>query len=94
MPSSLHSPNYQIFRTLLTHARVSSGLTQAQIAEELNKPQSYVSKYERGERRLDFSEFIELAGILGIDIAAFVNEYRAALTPAKIHKVKRQKKIL
>lgn len=94
MPSSLHSPDYQIFRTLLVNARVASGLTQAQIAERLSKPQSYVSKYERGERRLDFPEFIELANILGIDIAVFVNDYQAVLAPARAHKVRRQKRSL
>ena len=92
MPSSLHSPDYQLFRTLLIQARVTSGLTQMQIAETLNKPQSYISKYERGERRLDFPEFIELADILGINIAAFVDDYRVALARTKVQRVRYQKK--
>ena len=92
MPSSLHSPDYQVFRTLLVNARVASGLTQMQIAERLNKPQSYISKYERGERRLDFPEFIELADILEVDVAAFVRDYRSALAPTKVQKVRRQQK--
>jgi transcriptional regulator with XRE-family HTH domain len=65
---------------MLISARKESGLTQVQIAEKMNKPQSFVSKYERGERRLDFSEFIELANILRIDIAIFVDIYQLALT--------------
>ena len=69
-----------------------SGLTQIQIAEKLGKPQSYISKYERGERRLDFCEFIELADILGVDLLAFIVNYRAALTPTKVQKVRRIKK--
>jgi len=48
-----------------------------QVANALCKPQSYVSKIEQGERRLDFSEFVAVAGILGIDIAYFVEEYKA-----------------
>ena len=92
MPNSLHSPDYQVFRTMLVNARVASGLTQVQIAERLNKPQSYISKYERGERRLDFPEFIELADILGIDVAAFVDDYRSALAPTKVQKTRRQQK--
>jgi transcriptional regulator with XRE-family HTH domain len=79
MPSSLHSAPYEIFRSLLIAARNTSGLTQIQIAEQLNKPQSFISKYERGERRLDFPEFIELAAVLHIDIAAFVDNYQTAL---------------
>ena len=55
------------FRKLLVAAREESGLTQVQVAERLRKPQSYVSKIERGERRLDIIEFFELAEILKID---------------------------
>lgn len=80
MPSSLHSHHYQIFRSLLVAAREKSGLTQTQIAEKLGKPQSFISKYERGERRLDFTEFIELANMLEIDIADFVSCYQSAVT--------------
>jgi len=87
MPSSLHSHQYQIFRSLLVAAREASGLTQVQIAERLGKPQSFISKYERGERRLDFSEFMELADILLIDTNAFIEAYRSALTVfPKYHK--------
>lgn len=80
MPSPLHSHNYQIFRSLLVAAREEAGLTQVNIAERLGKPQSFVSKYERGERRLDFTEFVELADLLGIDIADFVNRYQSAIS--------------
>lgn len=86
MPSSLHSQSYQVFRSLLIAAREASGLTQVQIAERLEKPQSFISKYERGERRLDFSEFMELADVLRIDINAFIDAYRSALTVAPKHK--------
>ena len=79
MPGSLHSHHYKIFRSLLILAREQSGLTQVQIAELLKKPQSFISKYERGERRLDFSEFIELADVLKIDVTNFVEVYRSTL---------------
>jgi transcriptional regulator with XRE-family HTH domain len=79
MPSSLHSQNYKIFRSLLILARKESALTQVQIAERLKRPQSFISKYERGERRLDFPEFVELAEVLNIDIAKFLDTYRDAL---------------
>ena len=83
MASSMHSYRYVVFRTLLVLARKSAGMTQAQVAKELNKPQSYVSKYERGERRLDFAEFIELADILQIDINTFVDHYHLKIEPAR-----------
>jgi len=89
MPSSLHTHQYQVFRSLLVVAREASGLTQVQLAEELGRPQSFISKYERGERRLDFSEFMELADVLGIDTNAFITAYRTALT--EFPKYKKQK---
>lgn len=79
MPNPLHTKNYLIFRELLIKARLSSGITQAQIAQKLGKPQSYISKYERGERRLDFPEFIEIATILAIDLDTFIADYKKSL---------------
>jgi len=58
---------YQKFRVLLADARQKADLTQAQLSLRLNRPQSFVSKYERGERRLDVVEFGEVARALGID---------------------------
>ena len=76
MANPLHSPDYLVFRELLVKAREDSGLTQVSVAEQLSKPQSFVSKYERGERRLDFTEFMDVALVLGIDIPQFVDTYR------------------
>jgi transcriptional regulator with XRE-family HTH domain len=62
----------------LIDARETADLTQAELASRLNRPQSYVSKFERGERRLDVIEFFEVTRALRID--AFVllrNLYRA-----------------
>jgi transcriptional regulator with XRE-family HTH domain len=61
------SAKYERFRDLLIKARKSAGLTQAEVASKLNQPQSYVSKYERGERRLDVIEFFEVAEVIGFD---------------------------
>ncbi|EAZ90459.1 transcriptional regulator, XRE family protein [Crocosphaera chwakensis CCY0110] len=54
-------------RSLLINARQSANLTQTELSKRLNKPQSYVSKYERGERRLDVIEFLEVCNALNID---------------------------
>lgn len=48
-------------------ARQRAGMTQVQVSKKLKKPQSYVSKYERGERRLDVIEFLEVAKSLGLN---------------------------
>ncbi len=67
MPNPLHDPRYVLFRALLVSERERNGLTQVDIATRLGRPQSYVSKYERGERRLDIIEFIDVANVLGVD---------------------------
>lgn len=85
MPSSLHGSRYQVFRKLLIEARESAGMTQVQVAELLQKPQSFVSKYERGERRLDFTEFIEIATALEIDVHTFIDDFRSSSDIAKRH---------
>lgn len=75
MPSSLHRPEYDVFRRLLVKARLDAGLTQVEVAARLRKPQSFVSKFERGERRIDVPEFVEIADALGIEAATFIETY-------------------
>lgn len=77
MVKSLHSRQYTIFRELLTQAREDIGMTQVQVATKLGKPQSYVSKYESGDRRLDVTEFVQIADLLSLDIGGFLEQYRA-----------------
>ncbi len=50
--------HYEHFQKALADARHAKNLTQADVAARLGKPQSYVSKYESGERRLDVVEFL------------------------------------
>jgi transcriptional regulator with XRE-family HTH domain len=61
------NPAYEKFRNLLVGARREACLTQADLAVRLRRPQSFISKYERGERRLDVIEFLEVASALEID---------------------------
>ena len=69
---------YKKFRALLVQARKRAELTQAELAARLKRPQSFVSKYERGERRLDVVEFFEVARAIGIDPLAFLKELYGA----------------
>jgi len=64
---STHSAQYESFREALKQVRIDQGLTQKDVAERLKVPQSFVSKYENGERRLDVVEFITLAKALDVD---------------------------
>lgn len=65
---------YADFRTALIKARKNQQLSQSAVAEQLGKPQSFVSKYESGERRLDVVEFYKIANILGVDVHTILKE--------------------
>jgi len=80
---SVFTAEYERFRQMLVEARKERGLTQVDIAERLGKPQSFVSKYERGERRLDVVEFLEVARAIGIEPKAVVDRLSNPLTKAR-----------
>jgi transcriptional regulator with XRE-family HTH domain len=63
----------EAFGQRLREARRDAGLTQAQVAEILGKPQSYVSKCERAERRVDMGEFVEFIEIYDKPTAWYVD---------------------
>lgn len=73
MPRSVFTHKYNQFRDLLVEARRAAGLTQVELAAKLSRPQSFVSKFERGERRLDVVEFLEVTKALGVEVADFLN---------------------
>ena len=74
MTKSVFTDRYRLFLQLLIQERHEKGITQVQLAEKLQKPQSYVSKYENGERRLDVVEFLDIADCIGIDAAEFIKK--------------------
>jgi transcriptional regulator with XRE-family HTH domain len=66
MPKSLRTPRQERLQSLLADARKARGMTQADVAKALGKPQSFVAKYENGERRIDVIEFVDIAAALGV----------------------------
>lgn len=70
------SPKYEVFRSLLTQYRRSQSITQTQLARFLGRPQSFVSKYENGERRLDVIEFLEITEALNIDPCELIKKLK------------------
>jgi transcriptional regulator with XRE-family HTH domain len=64
---TIRDPRYKRLLAELAKARKYSAITQQELAKKLKKPQSYVSKYESGERRLDIIEFLEICVILKTD---------------------------
>ena len=75
MEKSLRSPEHESLVALLREQRHKAGLTQAELAERLGRPQSFVSKYEVGERRLDVVELRAVCGALGTSLASFVKRW-------------------
>ncbi len=69
----VHQPEYRRMLGRLREAREAAKLTQVQVAERLEKPQSYVSKVESGERRIDPVELARFAEIYGRDVAFFLD---------------------
>lgn len=72
MSKSIYSKDYRNVIEKLRKARLDAGLKQSDVARKLKKPQSYISKIERGERRVDITELKELADIYKKDITYFI----------------------
>lgn len=66
MKKTIHSKESAKLIEALRAAREAAGLTQQQLAREIGKPQSFVAKYELGERRLDIIEFLKITRILKV----------------------------
>lgn len=79
MAKSLHTPEYEYFRLLLVKARENSGLTQSEISARLSRHQSFVAKYEGGERRLDVVEFVAVCKALDIEPEGIIAKLRERL---------------
>lgn len=78
MQKSLRTPRQILLQSLLVEARKAKGLTQGELADALGKPQSFVAKYENGERRIDVVEFVDITAVLGIA----ANDLLAKIEPA------------
>ncbi len=61
---NIHNYDYKQLLTALVDHRKLQKLTQVQVAEHLHKPQSYISKIEQGERRIDILEFVKLCNAI------------------------------
>jgi transcriptional regulator with XRE-family HTH domain len=67
MSRTLFTEPYRVMLRALVDARLAAGLRQVDLAERLQKPQSFVSKFENGERRIDVVEFLMVVQALGAD---------------------------
>ncbi|MEK7128217.1 MAG: helix-turn-helix transcriptional regulator [Patescibacteria group bacterium] len=72
MAKSIYTNEYKKVVKKLKEARAGVGLTQVDVSQKLKKPQSYLSKIERGERRIDVAELSILAKIYKKSLDYFV----------------------
>ncbi len=78
---------YERFRKMLVEARQKSRLSQQEVADRLGRPQTYVSKCERGARRMDVIEFLELSKVIGLDPVAFIKRLSVELAGSLRRKI-------
>lgn len=79
MPKTIFSAGQVKLQNLLKSTRESAGMTQTALAKKLNRPQSFVSKYESGERRIDLIELREICKALKISLTDFVKRFEKSL---------------
>jgi len=72
MPKSVFTKRYKAFQHELEKARLEAGLSQEQLAKRVGWDQTYVSKIERGVRRVDVVELIAICEAIRINPAEFV----------------------
>ena len=65
--TSIYLEDYRRVLDQLVQARKRSGVTQQELAKRLRRQQSFVSKFENGERRLDVVEFVKIARLVGLE---------------------------
>ncbi|MDP8163294.1 helix-turn-helix transcriptional regulator [Pasteurella skyensis] len=72
---TIYKEKYQKIIQYLISTRKKKGITQQQIANKLDKPQSYIAKIERCERKLDILEFIELCEAMNTSPITILQEF-------------------
>lgn len=77
MTRSTHHDDYRRLLNLLREVRRELGVTQIDLARRLDNTQTFVSKFERGERRLDVVEFVEICEALGVPPSDVFARYMA-----------------
>jgi ribosome-binding protein aMBF1 (putative translation factor) len=79
MEKSIHSAGYAVFLKVLREARERAGLTQVQLARKIRETQTFVSKCERGERRIDVVELLTFCRAFGLSLKQFVSTLEKAM---------------
>lgn len=80
---SLNSKENKLLLEMLYQLRVSSGLRQSDLADQLKVPQSFISKIESGERRIDFIELREILKCFNTNIMEFLTEFENKINASR-----------
>ena len=76
---TIDNPEYKLLIDLLKETRTTKSITQIELAERLGLDQTYISKYETLERRIDLVELKAICRALGISMTKFVEDYETRL---------------
>lgn len=79
MQKSIYTREQERLQAVLRQIRLEAGLRQADVAKRLGQPQSFVSKYESGQRRLDLVELRQVCQAVGVPLEQFVKRFEARL---------------
>ena len=79
MDKSTQSKEYHLLLELLREARTEAGVTQVELAERLGTTQSFISKVERGELRLDVLQMRDICHVLGISLPGLIQRFERRL---------------
>lgn len=79
MEKSIFTSEQEALQRVLRQLRCGAGLRQEDIADRLDEPQSFVSKYESGERRLDLIELRRICEAVGVSLSDLVNRFEEQL---------------
>ncbi|EMA4523519.1 helix-turn-helix transcriptional regulator [Pseudomonas aeruginosa] len=80
MEKSVYRDENLVLLRLLKKCRVEAGLTQAEFAQALDRPQSFASDIERGLRRIDLVQLRDICHALGLGLVDFVQRFEAELS--------------
>jgi transcriptional regulator with XRE-family HTH domain len=83
MEKSIHSARYAVFLRVLRETRQRAGLTQVQLAKKIGETQTFVSKCERGERRVDVVELRVFCQAFGVSFKVFIASLEQSLRRTK-----------
>jgi ribosome-binding protein aMBF1 (putative translation factor) len=83
MEKSIYSARYGAFLKLLKKARQDAGLTQSELAVRLSETQTFISKCERGERRIDIVELHTFCQAMNVSLVKFVDSLERTIRRKK-----------